>query len=361
VVRLNTQRAFLRLEKLDLLGFLDDFLRGDVDLVGNLYVLSDLKNCVRSDIKAIRAIGSLAANSWFQSRRRTAQNVRSHYDIPQEVLSTYLDRAYQSYTCAIFDDPSSRPLAELVTIGTGQDDSFDSLERAQSRKFREALELLDISEAQSMLDIGCGYGGLMQEALKAGSHAQMVGWTHSRNQVVAARGRLDSSLGECEIREGDYRQETRAFDRVASIGMVSHVGPRGLGSYCRNVRERIRKGGLYLHHDLMIEASWLPQNLQVGLVFNKKYVWPGFHWFTLSQHLRALEAAGFRVRRVDDLSEHYAKTTAAWHERLLLHQAVTEPLMGQRSFRAWQIFLAGISGSLDNGGVRDYRLLCEAI
>jgi cyclopropane-fatty-acyl-phospholipid synthase len=159
---------------------------------------------------------------------------------------------------------------------------------------------------------------------------------------------------------GDYREEHRAFDTVASIGMVSHVGPRGLAPYVRRVRQFIKPGGRYLHHDLMIAPGGLPQNLQVGPAFNKRYVWPGFHWFTLASHVRELEGAGFRVLRVDDLSAHYAKTTAAWYERMVLCREQVAQGLGEAGFRAWQIFLAGISGSLDNRGVGDYRILCEA-
>jgi len=111
----------------------------------------------------------------------------------------------------------------------------------------------------------------------------------------------------------------------------------------------------------MIEPGVLPLNFQVGPAFNKKYVWPGFHWFTLGTHIRELEAAGFRILRVDDLSRNYAKTTAAWYERMLVNKSVVSTCLGNAGFRAWQVFLAGISGSLDNGGVRDYRILCEAV
>ena len=74
--------------------------------------------------------------------------------------------------------------------------------------------------------------------------------------------------------------------------MVSHVGPRGLAPYVRHIRKRIKRGGRYVHHALMTPFTNLPLDAEVGAAFNKKYVWPGFHWFTLGTHIKALEENG---------------------------------------------------------------------
>ena len=143
--------------------------------------------------------------------------------------------------------------------------------------------------------------------------------------------------------------------------MVSHVGPRGLVPYVRHVRRRIRRGGRYLHHALM--TPWTPQPLDFfpGTVFHKRYVWPGYHWFTLGTHLRALERHGFEVQRAVNLSAHYAKTTAAWYERLLANADAMRAQLGEPTLRAWQLYLAGGSGNFLNKGIHVYRLYCEAV
>jgi cyclopropane-fatty-acyl-phospholipid synthase len=164
-----------------------------------------------------------------------------------------------------------------------------------------------------------------------------------------------------EILEGDYRNDDRVYDHVTSTGMVSHVGPRGLVPYVRNVRRRIRSGGRYLHHALMRGWSPLPFDFHLGPAFNKRYVWPGFHWFTLGEHVRALERNGFQVLGAQNLSRHYAKTTSAWYERMMARSDVMRANLGEPTFRAWRIFLVGVTGNFLNKGAHVYRLYCEAV
>jgi cyclopropane fatty-acyl-phospholipid synthase-like methyltransferase len=104
-----------------------------------------------------------------------------------------------------------------------------------------------------------------------------------------------------------------------------------------------------------------PLDFDVGIAFNKKYVWPGFHWFTVGEHVRALERNGFQIERVVNLTPHYAKTTAAWYERMMVHRELMTDAIGEATFRAWQVFLAGITGSYLNRDIHVYRLYCIAV
>ncbi len=210
--------------------------------------------------------------------------------------------------------------------------------------------------------MGCGYGGQLVVALESSPFGKVVGCTHSHNQTVFGRqllSRFDPSTWE--LHEADYREDARIFDHVASTGMISHVGPRGLVPYVRNIRQRIRTGGRYLHHALMTVHTSHSLDASPGIAFNKKYVWPGFHWFTLGAHVKALEQNGFHVLRAVNLSPHYAKTTAAWYERFLQNEAVVRDLLNRETFRAWQIYLAGCSGAFTSKRSHVYRLYCEAV
>ena len=347
----------------DVLRFLDLYLAGEAELDGNLYVVSDLRSHAHLGLSWPQALAAWLRYRAFQTPARTRVNVRSHYDIPQRALDLYLDRAYRAYSCAIFAAPDRLERAELVRAGAGPGDDFDSLEQAQWRKFQDAIDFVAPAAGDSILDIGCGYGGQLAVALASGHRMRrIVGWTHSANQVREGRKLLAGFDPErWELREGDYRDDDRVYQHVTSTGMVSHVGPRGLAPYVRAVRRRIQRGGRYLHHALMTPHTRLPLDLHPGTVFHKRYVWPGYHWFTLGQHVRALERNGFEVLRAVNLSAHYAKTTAAWSERLRAARAEIEPLLGAPTYRAWRLYLAGSSGNFLNHGIHVYRLYCQAV
>ncbi len=361
-VTVRTEAAARCLLRYDIMGFLEKFLEGEADLEGNLYMLSDLSRFARFRLKALQALPQLLLHGAFQNVSRASINVKSHYDIPQKALDVYLDRVYMSYSCGMFENPERLDPADLLTVGRGREDDFDSLEKAQWRKFKDAVDYVAPRQGESLVDIGCGYGGQLRVALESQPFGKVVGWTHSANQAREGRAMLaDFDADRWELNEGDYRQEERVFDHVTSTGMVSHVGPRGLVPYVRNVRRRIKTGGRYLHHALMTPHNRFPRDLQLGPAFNKKYVWPGFHWFTVGQHVRALEVNGFEVQRMTNLSRHYAKTTASWYERMMSQRELMVQNLGEPTLRAWQIFLAGITGAYLNKGVHVYRLYCEAV
>jgi len=338
------------------------FLRGQIDLEGNLYVVSDLLKHARLGLRLRYVLRHAAALFASQGRSRARSSVRSHYDVPQAALDCYLDRIYRAYSCAMFENPMLVDVASLTRAGAGQSDRFDSLERAQWCKFQDAIDFIAPAEGDTLLDIGCGYAGQLQVALESHAFRKYVGWTHSRNQVregTRQLARFDSR--RWELRDGDYRQEDRRFDHVTSTGMVSHVGQRGLAAYTRRVRGLMKTGGRYLHHALMTPHTRRPLDLHVGTVFHKLYVWPGYHWFTLGRHVRELERAGFEVERAVNLSQHYAKTTAAWYERMMAERERVSALLGAETFRAWRLYLAGSSGNFLNHGIHVYRLYCRAV
>ncbi len=361
-ITIKSAHAGRKLLALDAFRFLECFLRGEVDLEGNLYILAEIRRAGVFPMKFFQGLRTLLSNSLFQNQVRARLNVKSHYDIPQQALDLYLDKTYLSYSCAIFENPDVVERKELLRVGNGSDDDFDSLEKAQWRKFKDAVDFIAPAAGDTLLDIGCGYGGQLRVALDEAPFGKVVGWTHSSNQARMGATALESyERRKWELHEGDYRQESRVFDHVTSTGMLSHVGPRGLVPYVRRVRPLVKTGGRYMHHALMVPHTPVAHDLQVGLAFNKRYMWPGFHWFTLGSHVRALEENGFEVQRAVNLSPHYAKTTAAWYERMMDHREEMVRLAGEPAFRAKRLFLAGISGSFVCNEVHVYRLYATAV
>ncbi len=360
-VNIRTEAAGRDLLRLDGMRFLERFLEGEVDFTGNLYALPSIRKHGRFKMMPWHFAGRLLDFTAFQDTSRASVSVKSHYDIPQEALNEYLDRRYMSYSCGMFEDPDNLDIESLLRVGKGREDDWDSLEKAQWRKFKDAVDYINPKPGETMLDVGCGYGGQLEVALENYDLGKVVGWTHSRNQATEGRRLLeDHDKKKWELNEGDYRLDKRVYDHITSTGMVSHVGPRGLVPYVKNVRKRIKPGGRYLHHALMTVYKPLPIEFSVGISFNKKYVWPGFHWFTVGEHVRALEKNGFQVDKLVNLTFHYAKTTTAWYERMMASEELMTKNLGKATFRAWQIFLAGITGGYLNRDVHVYRLYCVA-
>lgn len=362
-ILIKTPRAEKAIARLDGLECLELFRTGQIDFIGNLYLLSELRDHLGLALSIPQLLGQVARARLFQFQdlSRARRNVKTHYDIPQEVINIYLDRAYMSYSCAMFEDPHRFDVDAMTRPGKGESDSYDSLEKAQWRKYRDAVDFLEAKPGETLLDVGCGYGGQLDVALEHEAFGKVVGWTLSKNQVREGHKLLARhSQDRWELNEGDYREDDRVFDHITSTGMISHVGPRGLVPYVRNIRSRIRRGGHYVHHAIMTRHLRSPLDAQIGVAFNKRYVWPGFHWFTFGQHVRALERNGFTVLKALNLAPHYAKTVAAWYERMMLEADRIKAHMGESAFRAWQVYLTGGSQVLLNGAGHVYRVYCRA-
>ncbi len=341
-VRFRAPGPARRILAMDGRGFLEDFLAEKVDLFDNLFLLTTIRDHFFIQLTFPQILRHALHYLPFQNIARARANVKSHYDIPEELLERYLDGVYQAYSCALFEDPWRMDHAEALRTGSGRDDDWDSLERAQYRKFKDAVDFLKPSPGETLLDIGCGYGGQLEVALDHHPFGRVSGWTHSSNQHAKALARLSRFPAErSSVREGDYREDHSMYDHITSTGMICHVGPRGLIPYVRWVRDHIRPGGRYVHHCMMHNDKVYGTQLRaVGISFCHDYVWPGFHYFSLPDHIDALQTNGFQVDRAVDLSPHYAKTVFCWYLRFMRIRDRFIRLLGVPQFRAWQVYLA---------------------
>ena len=310
-MHIKTVDAGRDLFALDGLRFLERFLENEVDISG-VYLIQDIKEHMSlAVINPAHLISNLARILAFQNIKLASVNVSNHYDMPEKAVRRWLDSEYASYSCAIFEDPNKLNQEELLQIGKGQEDNWDSLEKAQWRKFKDAAEWLNPADGETTLDVGCGYPGYLRTHMEMFPNAgKVVGWTHSENQVRYGIEMLkDFDSIRYELNHGDYREEfenivfngkghnnlrkllkkpKRVFDHIQSTGMISHVGPRkGLIEYVRNCRGLIKKGGRYVHHSLMNPYNLVPLDLEIGSAFCKKYVWPGISLVYVSKSYRS--------------------------------------------------------------------------
>jgi cyclopropane-fatty-acyl-phospholipid synthase len=253
----------------------------------------------------------------FNPRSRSRRNVAHHYDLDGRLYALFLD-ADQQYSCAYFE---------------GQEQSLDD---AQLAKKRHLAAKLRVEPGATVLDIGCGWGGLaLYLAEVAGAHA--TGITLSQEQYARAqqrtieRGRTQDAIFRLE----DYRDLAGRFDRIVSVGMFEHVGVGFYDTFFHKCAELLDGDGVFLLHTIGRSGSPSVTNPWIA-----KYIFPGGYIPALSEVLPAIQRARLVVTDVEILQLHYAETLKAWRERFLAHREEVERLYDARFVRMWEFYLA---------------------
>jgi cyclopropane-fatty-acyl-phospholipid synthase len=267
--------------------------------------------------------------------------VRSHYDVGNDFYALWLDRR-MVYSCAYFS--------------TGAED----IDTAQEAKLEHICRKLRLQPGERLLDIGCGWGGLIRYAAERyGVHA--LGVTLSEQQATLANQRIraDGLEERCRAEVRDYRElaEVEAFDKVVSVGMVEHVGPSQLATYFHQAYRLTKPGGLFLNHGIVLsgndaapEASrgWRQLFWRQGQ-FIERYVFPDGELVPLAEAVRQAERCGFEARDVESLREHYALTLRHWMRRLEASRPAAESLVGAQTFRVWRLYMGGSAHAFSVG------------
>lgn len=266
--------------------------------------------------------------SWFQSLARARRNVQFHYDHNPEFYHQFLDEKLV-YSCAYFERPDM------------------TIDEAQSAKLDYICHKLDLQPGERFLDIGCGFGALLMRAARR-YHARASGCTLSRSQFeTAARTIGEQGLANnAEVQLADYRQVEGQFDKIASVGMVEHVGVHRLAHYFGKIYSLLAPGGVFLNHGIA-----RPEDVQPGAewLFLRRNVFPGGELPHLSEIIRAAGRAGFEILDVENLRLHYARTCRLWVERLLAHEQACRKIVSGPVFRTWVLYLAASSLSFEAG------------
>jgi cyclopropane-fatty-acyl-phospholipid synthase len=275
------------------------------------------------------------------SRRRDAQAVRHHYDVGNDFYALWLDRRC-IYSCAYFP--------------TGTED----LDAAQEAKLEHICRKLRLRPGEHLLDVGCGWGGLLEYAA---THYGVtgVGITLSEPQASSARERLASAgVGDrVRIEVRDYRDlpaEWR-FDKAVSVGMREHVGTVRLPAYFGAVERALRPGGLFLDHGLVRGGAlddtgigtWIERRLWRRDAFIQRYVFPDGELASLGTLLGIAEHGGLEVRDVENLREHYGLTLHWWVSRLERAHEQAAALVGEHTYRVWRLYMAATSLAFRSG------------
>jgi cyclopropane-fatty-acyl-phospholipid synthase len=274
----------------------------------------------------------------LHSKTRDASAITHHYDVGNDFYEIVLGPA-MTYSCARFSD-------------AGMD-----LAEAQASKHDMICRKLGLAERANvrMLDVGCGWGSLALHAAKT-YDARVVGITISAEQAAYARARVDAAgLGDrVDIRLQDYRDlRGESFDAISSVGMFEHVGAERMGDYFAVLRSLLADHGRLLNHAISaVGGSRIDKNSFVG-----RYVFPDGELIDVGQVVLAMERAGFEVRDVESLREHYALTLRAWVANLesQWHRAVE--LVGEARARVWRLYMAAAAVGFEDGGLGLHQVL----
>ncbi|MDM7957564.1 cyclopropane-fatty-acyl-phospholipid synthase family protein [Blastomonas sp.] len=283
---------------------------------------------LRRTVKAIAGrIGQLNDAS------RSQRNVAHHYDLDDRLYDLFLD-ADKQYSCAYFTDPAN------------------SLEQAQGDKKAHIAAKLALRPGQSVLDIGCGWGG-MALYLHRVADVDVLGITLSTEQLKVARARAEAAGVADRVRFEliDYRALTGSFDRIVSVGMFEHVGRPQFETFFRHCRNLLADDGVMLLHTIGRMGG--PGSTDA---FTTKYIFPGGYIPALSEIVRASEPSRLIATDVETLRLHYAHTLREWYQRTLAKQAEIEALYDARFFRMWTFYLAGATAAFEHGGMCNYQV-----
>ena len=255
-------------------------------------------------------------------RFRAKQNIAHHYDLNVKLYDLFLDEDRQ-YSCAYFEHPGA------------------TLEEAQLAKKRHIAAKLLVDDDHSVLDIGCGFGGMgLYLANTAGARA--TGVTLSKEQhAVATKRAIDGGLADrVNFRLQDYRDVTERFDRIVSVGMFEHVGIGGFDEYFQHVARLLKDDGVMLLH--AIGRSGKPNATNPWIA---KYIFPGGYIPSLSEVFASIERAGLYVTDTEILRLHYAETLKEWRRRFNAHRDEAKALYDERFCRMWEFYLVGSEAS----------------
>ena len=273
--------------------------------------------------------------------RGNRSNIAHHYDVSNAFYRMWLDER-MVYSCAYFRAPG------------------DSLGVAQAQKLDHICRKLRLAQGERFLDIGCGWGALIFWAAE-NYGVQATGITLSQNQLEHVKAEIDrrglADRVRVELRDYQDLPDVEAFDKIASVGMFEHVGPRNYGRYFGKIRRILAPGGFVLNHGIT-HNGLAQRGLGSGIgEFVEEYVFPGGELAHVSRVIEGLAAEGLELVDGEALREHYAKTLWHWVDRLEASADAARREIGEEKFRVWRIYMAGSAHAFDRGWLSLWQLL----
>jgi len=336
------------------LGLARAWVAGDLDIEGDLYAALDLMSElvwergedarsllqmvrdpeVRAAARGLVKVAGLPlppappreevrrARTHLHTKRSDRRAISHHYDVGNDFYEIVLGPS-MVYSCAYWPSPDA------------------TLEDAQRDKLELICRKLDLTAGQRLLDVGCGWGSLAIHAAREYG-VRVVGVTLSQEQAAYARKRVagEGLTDRVEIRVQDYRDVPDGpYDAIASVGMAEHVGADRYLEYAEDLYRLLKPGGRLLNHQIARRPQRDESSYNVD-EFIDAYVFPDGELAPLGSTVGQLERAGFEVRDVEAIREHYGLTLRRWVANLEADWARAMRLAGPGRARVWRLYMA---------------------
>jgi len=346
------------------LGLARGYVSGHLDVDGDMYTaLSRLTQVQRTEMSLreklglLRGLGGTKAlwprippppqevrvnRRWMSGRRHTrgrdASAISHHYDVSNTFYEWVLGPS-MAYTCACYPSQDA------------------TLEQAQATKFDLVARKLALKPGMRLLDVGCGWGGMVMHAAREYG-VQAIGVTLSAEQASWAQTAIkERGLSDlAEVRHLDYRDVPETgFDAVSSIGLSEHIGKAELPGYFGYLYGKLVPGGRLLNHCITRPDNTGPARVTAGFIY--RYVFPDGELEGPGYLMSLMHDAGFEVRHSENLREHYAMTLQGWCANLDEHwdEAVAE--VGEGTARVWRLYMAGSRLGFEQNVVELHQML----
>lgn len=343
VVRLHAWRSLVRLATSGSVGWYKAWALGEWSSPDPVPLFDLFMRNGESLGAAARAKGLFRLANWIAHRLRSnhkaraRKNIAAHYDLGNDFYRAWLDPG-MTYSSAIFAEPIS---------------AAEPLEKAQARKIRLLLDRLELKPGQHLLEIGCGWGGLVEIAARDYG-VRVTGLTLSRAQKEFADARLAAAglSGRVSIELADYRDAQGSYDAVASVEMVEAVGEEYWPAYLGSIARLLKPGGRAALQLISIREP-LFEAYRRSADFIQTYIFPGGMLVSEARFRRIAEEAGLEWRDRQGYGLHYAETLRRWRENYdsaaregRLPAGFDEPF-----HRLWRYYLMYCEGGFRGGGI----------